>query len=371
MNVVVAGDFSPMNRVNTLIMREEYPVDSIRGILREEDVFVVNFESVLAERERNFKKITKVGPHLRCTEKAASFLKKAGVNVATLANNHTCDYGEEGLLNTIDLLRNEGIETVGAGKNQIEAQKTLYMKKDNETLAIINCCEHEFSYAEGVKPGTCPLDIIHQFSSIQEAKKISNYVIVIVHGGHEFFNLPSPRMVNTYRFFIDAGADAVINHHQHCYSGYEYYKGKPIYYGLGNFCFDWPNREDSFYIGYCVRLYLGKTISSEELPYYQCKMDPYVEFCEPVGFRRDIDVINNIICNEALLKKMVEEYYMERKESCDMVITPYDNKYFKELARRGLIPSFITRKKKLLLKAYMDCEAHRDVMLYYLKKSIN
>ena len=42
-------------------------------------------------------------------------------------------------------------------------------------------------------------------------------------------------MKETYRFFVDCGADAVINHHQHCYSGYEYYKDKFICYGLGNF----------------------------------------------------------------------------------------------------------------------------------------
>lgn len=43
-------------------------------------------------------------------------------------------------------------------------------------------------------------------------------------------------MQEIYRFFVDIGADAVINHHQHCYSGYEVYKEKPIFYGLGNFC---------------------------------------------------------------------------------------------------------------------------------------
>jgi poly-gamma-glutamate synthesis protein (capsule biosynthesis protein) len=52
-------------------------------------------------------------------------------------------------------------------------------------------------------------------------------------------------MVETYRFFIEAGADAVVNHHQHCICGYEVYKGKPIFYGLGNFCFDWAKRSTS------------------------------------------------------------------------------------------------------------------------------
>ena len=86
-----------------------------------------------------------------------------------------------------------------------------------------------------------PLLPIQQFYKIQEAKENADYVLVIVHGGIEHYQLPTSRMIETYRFFIDAGADAVVNHHQHCYSGYERYKSKPIIYGLGNLLFDNPN----------------------------------------------------------------------------------------------------------------------------------
>ena len=59
---------------------------------------------------------------------------------------------------------------------------------------------------------------------------------MIVHGGHECYNLPSPRMQKQYLFYADQGADIVVGHHTHCISGYEVYKGVPIYYSLGNFC---------------------------------------------------------------------------------------------------------------------------------------
>lgn len=86
---------------------------------------------------------------------------------------------------------------------------------------------------------------------------------MIVHGGVEHHQYPTKRMVQTYRFFVDAGADAVINHHQHCPCGYEIYNGKPIYYGLGNFCFDWDGKRDSMWnVGYMVALNVDRNIIS-------------------------------------------------------------------------------------------------------------
>lgn len=366
MNVIISGDFSPMNRVEELINREEHFSFGIDGIDRENTMFILNFETTIASQFN--KTITKVGPCLKCSEKVATFLKSAGVTAVTLANNHTMDYGGEGLKNTINLLRESGINTVGAGANEQEAQETLYFTYRGETVAIINCCEHEFSYSENGTAGTNPLDPIRQHYAIKEAKTKADYVIVIVHGGHEFYNLPSIRMQDTYRFFIDTGADAVINHHQHCYSGYEYWNGKPIYYGLGNFCFDWPGRKQSFYKGYCVRLHLGSTVSSEEIPYTQCIDKPKLVVGEFDGFRDDLKRLNEIISNRDLLKSEVNKYYDSMEKSCEGVLTPFVSDYAKELVRRGWLPKMIAKNKKLLWKAYLDCESHHDVMLHYLKK---
>lgn len=368
MNLLIAGDFSPMNRVDGLLKQGDYPSHSLSQFKKEDDLFILNFETTVAKE--GFSKIKKVGPHLSCTEKVAPFLKEAGVTAVTLANNHTMDYGEEGLSLSMNLLKENGIEVVGAGHNQAEAKRILYLRNGEESVAIINCCEHEFSYAETDKAGTNALNPIEQYYSINEAKINADYVVVIVHGGHEFFKLPSQRMVDTYRFFVDAGADAVINHHQHCHSGYEYYKGKPIYYGLGNFCFDWPNKSPSFYIGYCVRLHLGKTISSEELPFIQCKEKPIIDYVEPEGFRDDLERLNRIILSPELLNKEIMAYYCEMDKDCIGVVTPFSNRFLNALVRRGCLPAMITNSKIMLWKAYMDCESHRDVMLRFLKDRI-
>lgn len=149
--------------------------------------------------------------------------------MCTLANNHILDQGEQCCLDTKRELEKAGIDTVGVGHNIGEAGIILYKQINGETLAIINCCEHEFSIATESSAGANPINPIQQYYKVQEARQNADYVLVIVHGSHEHYQLPSPQMQEIFRFYIDAGADAVVNGHQHCYSGYEEYKGKPIF----------------------------------------------------------------------------------------------------------------------------------------------
>ena len=102
-------------------------------------------------------------------------------------------------------------------------------------------------------------------------------MILNVHGGNEFYHLPSPRIKELYRHYINIGADAVISQHTHAYSGYEVYEGKPIFYGLGNFIYDWPGKVNSSWNkGYVVRLNISDKIDFEIIPLEQCNEKPGV-----------------------------------------------------------------------------------------------
>ena len=216
MKILIAGDFCPQDRVATLIDRKEYtPIFSeVIHLTKKADYSIVNFECAVVEG--NAQAINKCGPNLRCTSYAVEAIKYAGFDAVTLANNHIYDYGEKGLKDTLETLESYQVDYVGAGENIEEVAKVLYKDIGEERLAIINCCEHEFSIATKSSGGANPLNVIQQYYAIQKAKQLADYVLVIVHGGHEYFQLPSLRMVENYRFFIDAGADGVINHHQHC-----------------------------------------------------------------------------------------------------------------------------------------------------------
>lgn len=193
--------------------------------------------------------------------------------------------------------------------------------------------------------------------------------MVIVHGGHEHFQLPSLRMVETYRFFVDVGADVVMNHHQHCYSGYEVYKGKPIFYGLGNFCFDNPQLHSGNWTeGYVVILWFkNESVTYKLIPYCQCGDYPNVKLLPQNVFEDQIGKINAIIADNNQLKKEVNCYYESCAGSNSWLFEPIRNTIYYKLRYRGILPSFVSKKKKLSAANKIFCESHCDKMKWWLE----
>jgi len=372
MKVLIAGDLCPQNKVADLLDKGEfeYVLGEVKPVLQHVDYSIVNFECPVCTGQE--KPIEKKGPNLKCSEKGVEAAKWAGFDCLTLANNHFLDYGAKGVQNTLDTCFKYHMDYVGGGLNLQESCKILYKRIGDKTIAIINCCENEFSIATINTAGSNPLNPIRQYYCIKEAKEIANYVIVIVHGGHEMFQLPSPRMVETYRFFIDAGADAVVNHHQHCYSGYETYQGKPIFYGLGNFCFDKDKTmQRSWYLGFMLYLSFDEDVSFKIIPYSQCEKDAKIKLLEPSTFDEDIAALNQIISNEHLLQDKVSAYYESRTNRYSRIFEPFNNKIYLSFVRRGWLPSSLTEKKKAGILNYVACESHREILTYFLQNIPN
>ncbi len=378
MKVLIAGDFCPQSKVADCIEREDYAsvLSEVRDITDHVDYSIVNFECPIASC--NGKPIAKSGPNLRCTEKGIDAIKWAGFDCVTLANNHFLDYGESGVKETLNVCKLKNIDYVGGGVNLKDASKILYTEVGNKTLAVINCCEHEFSIATEKSAGSNPLNTIQLYYSIKEARGKSDYVIVIVHGGHEHYNLPTPRMVETYRFFIKVGADAVINHHQHCYSGYEDYNGKPIFYGLGNLCFDklYEGIPSSWFEGYMVELSFGsnQNVEFRLIPYSQCKDKPRVEIMKGEDYKQfsdNIDRYNLVISNSTELEKKHEDWMASNSGSFEFQFLPYNNRWLISAYVRHLFPSLLSKKKILNLQNHIECESHREQSLYAIKRIYN
>ncbi len=369
MRILIAGDFCPQGRVAPLIDSGDFcsVLGDISALTSEADYSIVNFECpVIKGRE---KPIVKQGPNLQCSSKSIEAVKWAGFDCVTLANNHFRDFGDEGVKNTIEKCAEFGLDTVGGGMNLKDASSILFKKIERKTLAIINCCEHEFSIASDSHGGSNPLNPIQQYNAIKQAKEKADYVLVIVHGGHEHWQLPSPRMLETYRFFIDAGADTVVNHHQHCYSGFEVYREKPIFYGLGNFCFDrkgnWGAKWNE---GLMVTLSFDENkVDYEIIPYHQCLESPTIELLESGAFDERLAELNAIIKDEKRLADETEKYYASTEDKMSEVFEPCNGRYYLALKRRGWLPSLISKKRKMLAENLICCESHRDKMVYYLE----
>lgn len=370
MKVLIAGDYCPSCRVADTFARKEYDsvLSEVRALTTEADYSIVNLECPVVLGDA--KPIDKLGPHLRCTPNGIEALRWAGFDCVTLANNHFLDYGEKGVRDTLETLGNYSIDYVGGGMCLEAASRIIYKDFLDKKLAVINCCEHEFSIATDTTPGSNPLDPIRQYYAIKDAKNNADYVLVIVHGGHEHFQLPSPRMVETYRFFIDAGADAVVNHHQHCYSGFEVYKGKLISYGLGNFCFDDNDNHDGMWTeGYAVLISFSQDTQSYSFyPYRQCAAKPHIEILHPNAFKDHIDTLNSTILDSVLLRKRVDEYYDLNANHICNIFEPLFNRYYLGAKRRGWLPSLVTKARKLNAYDFVLCEAHREKLYHWFMK---
>ncbi|MBO5827524.1 MAG: CapA family protein [Paludibacteraceae bacterium] len=373
MKVIIAGDFAPKHRLAKQIEKRDFQEifsDNLVATIKSADYSLVNFESPIIEKD--FKPIKKCGPNLGCTPDAADAIKYAGFTAVAMANNHILDYGADGLYKSIECCKNVGLDVVGVGKNLQEAEQILYIEKKGKKLAIINCCEHEFSIATETSCGANPLNPIRQYYCIQEAKKNADYVLVIVHGGHEHYQLPSPRMQETYRFFVDAGADAVVNHHQHCYSGYEIYNGKPIFYGLGNFCFDWEGAPSKKWTeGYLVEIDFDFSITFKIYPYCQYGDEATINLLAEDAFNDSINKLNEIISNPESLKNSSLDYYNRSKDEIATFLEPIRNRYIRGLQNRGLLPKLMNNKWLPELSNVVMCESHKDKLDYYLLSEID
>lgn len=372
MKVLIAGDFRPCERIADLVNQKRYDAifGNVKSIIAKADYSLVNFESPVVINTAT--SIIKNGPNLKCSFKAVEAIKYAGFKMTTLANNHFLDYGEVGVKDTLEMCRKYDIETVGGGTNLDEAEKVFYKTIGVENLAIINCCEHEFSIATKKAAGSNPLNPIKQYYQIQQARRNADYVLVVVHGGHEHYQLPSCRMQDCYRFFVDAGADAVVNHHQHCFSGFEVYNGRPIVYGLGNFCYDKRDRRilDSWNEGYMVLVnFKEKCVNLELYPYIQCYKDINIELLKnKTSFENNLLKINTIISNRELLERENDEYYTTQDKQMKLLFEPYESRYLRACYLKGILPSFLTKKKYVRLKNFLNCESHFDKVLHFVNK---
>ena len=273
-HILIAGDAAPNVANIDEIMK--VGVANIFGEVKPyfdaADLSIIQWETPLAKVE-DTTPIAKSGPNLLCDPRGLEIMTYLGTDVALLANNHVGDQGAKAVYETIRIIEEAGIRTVGAGKDLADAIKPLRLDLDGLKLALVNVAEHEFGTAERNAPGSAPLDPPVMLGQFRELKKQGYLVLALLHGGHEQNPFPSPRMVKLFRMLADGGADAVFNCHTHCPEGVEVYGGKPIFYSPGNFYF--PLRDATtkrlpvWFIGYLTILGIDEAgaFSLELVPY--------------------------------------------------------------------------------------------------------
>jgi gamma-polyglutamate biosynthesis protein CapA len=244
--IFFTGDVMLGRGVDGLLARGQNVFRNVDPMFLNADAVVINLEDPMTNSSINFKKTVP----LKANPIYAPLLKKNNIVVACLANNHIMDYGDTGLTDTINTLKSNGINYTGAGYNIDQATQPVYLNIKGRKIAVLNFLDNssfteflpsEMPSATINSPGYAPADwnIIKQ--RIDESKNNSDITIVVFHYGNEYSTTPNPSQIELSHECIDEGADMVIGSHPHVIQKIESYKGKPIFYSLGNFVFDQSN----------------------------------------------------------------------------------------------------------------------------------
>lgn len=254
-NLFFAGDFCSKPSTTNITVSDE-----LRDIIQSCELKVVNFEVPLKpditlppqQYERFWQ-----------NDDVPDFLKDIGFNLFSIANNHAFDWGVEGFKKTKAAL---GEASFGAGTYD-EAYRIKVCEVNGIKIGFLALSYAAYTgvfddvlHHDGL--GCAYINDLRVNHDILEAKKKVHYLFVLPHDGIEYIDAPLPETIARYRDFIDYGADGVIGSHPHCPQGWEEYKGKPIFYSLGNFFFNskdntqFKANKPHWYEGLCVKLVL-------------------------------------------------------------------------------------------------------------------
>lgn len=239
-SLALVGDILPAARVLELMKINgfDYPFREAKAILEAADITAGNLEAPITTRGTPAKDKQYV---FRGSSDAVPALKEAGFDFLSLANNHTLDYGWQGLSDTMDVLDDAELQHAGSGNDDREAFTPAYIESKGITVGFVSVTRvvPDVSWkADRTHPGVAEAYSPERaVAAIKEAKQNADIVVVMVHWGVERADRPVAHQTDLSHRFVDAGADLVVGSHPHVLQGFEAYKGKWIAYSLGNFVF--------------------------------------------------------------------------------------------------------------------------------------
>lgn len=237
LSISFLGDISLNSSYKELYSKGLKPFNQISKKL-EDSIVVGNFEC-FAEGKDGFNPL-KI-PRLETNLETLNFVKDFHLQIACLANNHVYDNLEDGFGKTIQFLEKSNIRYFGASLDNAEQNEPLIIEENGIKIALLNYVTTDTNPnpPEGIKINLNYFNVESVINDINKIKGSVNHIVLYLHWGGRveggfYPDFDQPQIA---RRLVDAGADLIIGHHSHTLQPYEKYKGKYIFYSLGNFCF--------------------------------------------------------------------------------------------------------------------------------------
>ena len=367
-SILIVGDFFPVP--SNFIRFQEADVsylvgDRLNELFHKASYRVCNLEGALTDKPGYCEK---TGPSLYAPTSAINAYKKLEINCCTLANNHITDAGGEGVKDTISVLEEAGICYIGAGSLP-SIRRHHSFTVEGKTICLYNVAETMYNAPTEDTPGAFLYDEYVVCHDLERLKDLSDYIIVIYHGGAEKFRYASPQTRKRFHRMVDSGANMILSQHTHCIGSEEYYKGAYLLYGQGNFLFRSFNNEYtdtgliielSFVDNQpVVRKHIVRAVDDRVV--YDENQD-FVEFYERSSHYYDA----------GYLRKEFREYC---GEEVDLYLNAYKGKYpfyrvlgrlFPKLRNRFVRNSY-TRNQLLFILHSLRSEQNREIAIEGIK----
>lgn len=372
MGIIIGADFVPTESNREYFSKGDISYlfgSELINVLSKSDYRVFNLETPLTDQKSP---IEKMGSAFMAPTSTVRAYKDAGVDLLTLANNHILDQGTAGLRSTIDTLEKAGINYLGVGNTSEEASKPYIFECYNKKFGVYACAEHEFSIVTENRAGANPFDPFDSCDHIRNLKKECDYVIVLYHGGKEYYRYPSPQLQKRCRKMVESGANLVICQHSHCIGCEEDFASGKIIYGQGNFLFDNSDMEswktgmlieitDQLYINYIPVIKKENTVRLADAGEKGKILREFGDRSKEILKDNFVNVRYSQLADETLMKYL---YALQGKES---VLFRIVNKLSRNRIREKRLKHLYGKKYCRAIRNYIECEAHQELLLQALK----
>jgi poly-gamma-glutamate synthesis protein (capsule biosynthesis protein) len=249
LSVLFGGDTMLGRIVKKYILRNgpDYPLGSIASALRRAELTVVNLECAITDSITKWRGKPKAF-YFGAPSQAAASLIDAGIDLVSLANNHTLDFEVRGLLDTLHTLDRHGIAHAGAGQDEAAANRPALVERKGVRFGMAAFCDHQQDFAAGKhRPGIAWLDLEDERAAIKAFERALEHLatagvdcpILSLHWGPNMVWRPSPRFRRLAHAAIDMGWRVLFGHSAHVFHGVELRRGCPIIYAAGDLVDDY------------------------------------------------------------------------------------------------------------------------------------
>lgn len=367
--IAIAGDFAPTKNNELEIINgsaEAVFGNELAGYIRDCTFVGINLETSLADHESPKLKRGQIN---RARTATATFLSRAGIDLCFLANNHVIDSGNTGVESTINALEQNGVKHIGAGKTDAEAKRCFFIELDGKKIGLYNVANYEFNKITASEYGANTYDPLVTFDEIDEVAKHCDYLIVVYHGGLEYYRYPTPELQRICRKMVEKGAKLVTCQHSHCIGTYEEYNGATIVYGQGNFLFDDSEKEEEK-----TAIILEVDAGEEKIKFVPVMKDGYMVRMasdeEKDRILKSIELRHEEISVPGAVENMFKHYCLTHQHEPLRALTGY-NKWYRALSKLtgGRFQDHIFNKKnRMRIYNMLETPVHLEVLQGVMKQ---